>query len=209
MRKILSLLIFIILAGVIYYAFFNPSKKDFYAEKEAEHQKAKTLHKNTRPKKDPYKNRSLKEVESDKEAEENLVEIPATVEQRRADEEKYILELEREEFETLGRRTISKMPLKKNIRKNSHGEVHSIPEATMEAGRQLARLKKILLKRPEFIPQGLKNYYQCANQNDIPTSIRALCLTNFVQFKRQIGESVDMKKYPKDVVRLAKLALEI
>jgi hypothetical protein len=85
----------------------------------------------------------------------------------------------REEFASLVEQALQELPRKETLRKLPAEEVeHQAPPQIFEAGRILGGVKEALDKNPDLVPQAVEFYAHCAESNNYPNSVRALCYSN-------------------------------
>ena len=98
-----------------------------------------------------------------------------------------------------------KLPLKSDLQKLEEGQTHSIPQSLLATGRELGKLKEMVIKYPDFpeLQKEAKTYYKaCADQDQYPTSIRSLCLYNRLQLAKNNNEDFDITPYPLEIKQL-------
>lgn len=110
-----------------------------------------------------------------------------------------------QQFEEIANSIVEKLPKKQDLQELKEGEVHSIPQELLETGRELGRLKELVLRYPDFkeLQSKAKSFYKgCADDEDYPTSIRSLCLFNRLQLAKNNGEKFDISPYPLEIKQL-------
>jgi type III secretory pathway component EscV len=98
------------------------------------------------------------------------------------------------------------VPTNQQLQAMDSSQVHHFPVQVMEVGYRMGIIKRILALRPEFHAEAIEFYNVCSQENDYPTAIRALCLTNLL---KDDPSKINMDDYPEDVRELAKSALEL
>lgn len=114
-----------------------------------------------------------------------------------------------EEFKDLATSTEASLPTISDIRKLPPGALHHVPEPVIQAGRDLGLVKEILAVHPSFTDEANVLYENCSDKDELPQSVRALCLTNLIQNKKAQGEKLNLSLYPKEIVELTKLVIDI
>lgn len=114
-----------------------------------------------------------------------------------------------DEFKTLINETDKKLPTKADIKELPPGALHHTPQIVIEAGRNLGLIKEVLTKHEEFVQDAIPFYEKCSLQEEGTTTVRALCLTNLIIYKKKLGEPVNLKKYPKQLVDLTRIVTDL
>lgn len=96
-----------------------------------------------------------------------------------------------EQFKTL--------PRKEEIKKASKDELHHGPPGLARSAQALGDVMSKLKSDPSQIPAGIAFYERCARDNDILTSVRAVCFRNLKHFSKNVSDS----SFPEDVVRIS------
>lgn len=110
-----------------------------------------------------------------------------------------------ENFRRQGEIILDKLPIKSDLQKLEENQVHSIPQELLKTGRELGKLKELVIKYPDFkeLQDEAKSYYKnCADQDQYPTSIRSLCLFNRLQLAKNHNEEFDLSPYPLEIKQL-------
>jgi hypothetical protein len=81
-------------------------------------------------------------------------------------------------FESLAGEVQESLPTLKMLMELPAEEVHGTPELIREAGMDLGKVARALQENTHLAARGLEFYTRCAERNDLPRSIRALCLSN-------------------------------
>ena len=113
------------------------------------------------------------------------------------------------QFEEMLKDTELKLPSKKEIKEIPAGALHHTPELIMEAGRNLGALKEVLKFHPEYEPKVIPVYLKCAHDNDHPTPVRALCLTNLIEISKRHQMQLNLLEFPNEVVDLTKIVTDL
>lgn len=114
-----------------------------------------------------------------------------------------------QEFKDLLSTTEANLPTIADIRKLPPGALHHVPEPVIQAGRDLGLLKEVLAVHPNYTEEANTLYENCSEKDELPQSVRALCLTNLIQNKKAQGEKLNLSLYPKEIVELSKLVIDI
>lgn len=102
-----------------------------------------------------------------------------------------------------------KLPKISEIKEIPAGALHHTPQLIMEAGRNLGAIKEVIKYHPEFEKKTIALYSNCANSADKPNPVRALCLTNLIEIAKKNHLTIDLKKFPAEIVSLSKLVTDI
>ncbi len=114
-----------------------------------------------------------------------------------------------EEFKDLALATEANLPTVNDIRKLPPGALHHVPAPVIQAGKDLGLIKEILIAHPNFTDEANVLYENCSEKDELPQSVRALCLTNLIQNKKAQGIKLNLASYPKEIVELTKLVIDI
>lgn len=139
---------------------------------------------------------------------ENLANKPMILQKRNYTEAE-IQKMTIEEFKDLAMTTEANLPTIGDIRKLPPGALHHVPEPVIQAGKDLGLIKEILVVHPNFTEEANILYENCSEKDELPQSVRALCLTNLIQNKKSQGEKLNLSSYPKEIVELTKLVIDI
>ena len=120
-----------------------------------------------------------------------------------------INEMTQTQFVDLLKATELKLPSIADIGKLPAAAVHHTPALIMQAGRDLGFLKEVLKVHESYEKEAAIFYEKCAQTNERPKTIKALCLTNLIEIKKKNNEVINLNKYPKDIVGLSKLIIDI
>lgn len=110
-----------------------------------------------------------------------------------------------ENFRRQSKTILDQLPLKSDLQKLDDGQAHSIPQELLQTGRELGKLKELVIKYPNFkeLQDEAKTYYKsCADKDEVPTSIRSLCLFNRLQLAKNHNEKFDISSYPPEIKQL-------
>jgi len=118
--------------------------------------------------------------------------------------EKEIEMMSEGQFKDLLSEVKRKLPKKTELKTIPAHALHTTPPVIMEAGKNLGLIKEILFLHPQYQDEAIIFYEECAKDESSPTTIRALCLTNLSQFKK----NTNFKNFPKEIVDLAKIVME-
>lgn len=88
------------------------------------------------------------------------------------------------DFRELARTTLSALPTRAQLQKLSDAEVHRTPVMLLRAGQSLGKVAEAIAADPELTPQGLKFYSDCALDEKVSGSVRALCYGNWKKLSR-------------------------
>lgn len=108
-------------------------------------------------------------------------------------------------FELKAADLLERLPRKADLQKLEDHQVHSIPPDLLKMGRELGKLKEMVISYPDFplLQSKAKDFYKaCADDEEHPTSIRSLCLFNRLQLAKNSGEKFDISPYPLEIKQL-------
>jgi hypothetical protein len=105
--------------------------------------------------------------------------------------------------------TEAKLPYLSDLKQVPSQALHHIPALVLEAGRNLGAIKEVIKFHPEYEEKTIPLYSNCAQAENRPTPVRALCLTNLIEISKKHNLALDLKKFPTNVVELAKLVTDI
>lgn len=123
--------------------------------------------------------------------------------------EQEISEMTLESFQALLKETDLKMPKISDIKELPPGALHRTPPSIIEAGKSLGLIKEILNVHKSYEKEAVKFYDTCAKSNERPTPVRALCLTNLIEIKKNNGESLNLSSYPKELIELSRMITDL
>lgn len=114
-----------------------------------------------------------------------------------------------EEFQNLVKETERKLPKSSDIKKLPAGALHHTPVPVLQAGKDLGLLKEVLKVHESYDRVAAPFYERCAKNADVPTPVRALCLTNLIQVKKKYSEKINIAEYPNELVELSKMVTDL
>ncbi len=120
-----------------------------------------------------------------------------------------IKEMTRDQFENLLKETEAKLPTVSDIRKLPAEALHHTPLAIIKAGRELGLLKEVINAHEDYELEAMEFYKKCAEKEDSPTPVRALCLTNLIEINKKRGIETNYSKYPSQIIELAKMITDL
>ncbi|MBC7715031.1 MAG: hypothetical protein H7177_16915 [Rhizobacter sp.] len=123
--------------------------------------------------------------------------------------EKEINEMTEEQFAALVRETELKLPKLSDIKKLPPAALHRTPAPVMQAGKDLGLLKEVLKVHESYEKVAAVMYESCAKDAGRPTSVRALCLTDFIQYKKKNGEKINKADYPATLIDLTRMITDM
>lgn len=129
--------------------------------------------------------------------------------QKRSYTEAEINNMSVEEFKIVLDTTEAQLPTIKDIRALPPGALHHVPTPIIQAGKDMGLIKEILAVHPDYRQEAVGFYEVCAENDDRPQAVRALCLTNLIQIKKENGEKLNTASYPKEIVELSKLVIDL
>ena len=120
-----------------------------------------------------------------------------------------INEMTEMQFIELLKITESKLPTIADIKQLPSGALHHTPAPIMQAGKDLGLLKEVLKVHESYEREALIFYEKCAKLQERPMAIKALCLTNMIQITKKNGKKLNLAAYPKEMIELTKLIIDI
>ncbi|MCK6596156.1 MAG: hypothetical protein L6Q33_13230 [Bacteriovoracaceae bacterium] len=140
---------------------------------------------------------------------ENKISAQPQILQKRSYTESEIANMSVEEFKIVLDTTEAQLPTIKDIRSLPPGALHHVPTPIIQAGKDMGLIKEILAVHPDYRQEAQGFYEICAENDDRPQAVRALCLTNLIQLKKENGEKLNTASYPKEIVELSKLVIDL
>ncbi len=113
------------------------------------------------------------------------------------------------EFKNLLLEIEHKLPKKSDLKKIPEQALHHTPAAIIEAGRNLGLIKEIIKVHKNYETMALDFYHNCTKNEETPTTVRAICLTNLVVINRLNGNKFNTNGYPKELVDLSKIVTDL
>ena len=123
--------------------------------------------------------------------------------------EQEILEMNEGSFTELIKDTQRRLPKLSDIKKLPPGVLHRTPEIIIQAGRDLGVIKEVLKVHESFERVAVPFYNSCAKNQESPTPVRALCLTNLIFIKKKNGAKINLNEFPSQLVELSKMVTDI
>lgn len=113
-----------------------------------------------------------------------------------------------EQFLSLVKETELKLPKLSDIKKLPPAALHRTPAPVMQAGKDLGLLKEVLKVHEAYEKIAVPMYQRCAKDSSTPTPVRALCLTDLIQYKKKNGEKIKAD-YPATLIDLTKMITDM
>jgi len=110
-----------------------------------------------------------------------------------------------DQFIELTKDTDLRLPKLSEIKKIPPGALHHTPALIIQAGRDLGVLKEVLKVHKSYERDALPFYKSCALRSVIPTPVRALCLTNLIEIKKNNNESINLGEFPDSLTELSRM----
>lgn len=101
------------------------------------------------------------------------------------------------------------LPSQEELKDYSSHDVHMIPYPLSLAGEFFGHLKEILNERPDLNDQAQEYYLDCANENELVETIRALCLTYYTRRENELGREVDLSNFSARIQNLVEAGLSL
>ena len=155
------------------------------------------------------KNADLADVEvSENEGRTNALQVKETTvvdSNQKNDSEKNQMNLQ--SFRDLTASAQEKLPTLSQIRKLSKEEVHHTPELLRDAGLVLSQIAQALHDNENLASEAASFYENCYAREDLPSSIRGLCLADHRNIRLKWGDRAEWTSHeaqqPAEVLRLA------
>ncbi len=96
-------------------------------------------------------------------------------------------------------------PDKNAIRNNSH----YFSQEYLKFARQMGKLKKEIITRPENLNRGLDFLIECTHNNELTIAVRSLCLSNIYYFEKRFNINVSEVPINERLTELARLVSDI
>jgi hypothetical protein len=123
--------------------------------------------------------------------------------------EREINEMNETEFTSLVKETELKLPKLSDIKKLPPAALHRTPAPVMQAGKDLGLLKEVIKVHESYEKIAAVMYQRCAKDAKRPTPVRALCLTDLIQYKKKNGDKINTADYPSNLIDLTKMITDI
>lgn len=114
-----------------------------------------------------------------------------------------------DQFSHLLKEVASRLPKLSDIKKIPIEALHHTPAPVLQAGKELGLIKEVIKIHESYEDLAAGFYQKCALNNESPTPVRALCLTNLVEIKRKKGESINKKIFSKEIIELSKMVTDL
>lgn len=120
-----------------------------------------------------------------------------------------IVRMTESEFKTVLIDIERKLPKKTDLKKIPAEALHQTPPAIIEAGRNLGLIKEIIKVHKNYETFALDFYQDCSKNDETPTTVRAICLTNLIVINQLNGNKFNTNGYPKEIVDLSKIVTDL
>lgn len=111
------------------------------------------------------------------------------------------------DFHAFTARVLTELPRKTELRKLTPAQAHEAPAPIREAAVRLGEVADRVARNPGLKPEALEFYQNCSLQEELPDSIRALCLNRALRLYAELHHAVwpfDRRKMSQTVIDLAK-----
>lgn len=205
--KWLQIFIILFLSCLTLYMLFNQAQKEeppfrIVPQEKKQEKKQEKQQKKQQEQSDDSSQRSLqapRPIENNDRPSTQVKTVP--IQRKLTQKQKTAIETFREQAQSI----LDRLPYQEDLQKLEDNQVHSIPQSLLQTGRDLGKLKELVLMYPDFqeMQQEAKIFYKdCADQEGYPTSIRSLCLFNRLQLARNHNENFDLSSYPPEIKKL-------
>jgi hypothetical protein len=114
-----------------------------------------------------------------------------------------VTSLSPQEFNEFTKNVERTLPLKHSLIDLSDEEVHTTSKSVLDTARKLGLINQQLKSNKLLSAAAVKFYDGCATQEDVLTPIRALCLSHYLKLEMNKGITIDINRYPRQVLNLA------
>lgn len=101
-----------------------------------------------------------------------------------------------EDFRKFLMETRNELPTRQDVKAYAAEDIHHANEALIKAGSKLGRIVATLEKDPSLIKEALYFYEDCALDQDILNSVRALCFSNLERWHKILGNESEINTDP-------------
>lgn len=120
-----------------------------------------------------------------------------------------IFDMTEAQFVLLVKETELKLPKLSDIKNLPPQALHRTPAPVMQAGKDLGLLKEVIKAHESYEIVAAQLYESCAKDAQRPTPVRALCLTDLIQYKKKTGEKINKADYPATLLDLTKMITDM
>ena len=116
--------------------------------------------------------------------------------------------IEKANFQKLVDEVKADLPNQKDLQRLSAEQVHYVPTIVQKAALRLGDIAQAIAENSRLTEEGFQFYQECAENNNLPNSIRATCVVNHENLLKSSGSSVSSltsdSKIDPHVISLAK-----
>lgn len=105
--------------------------------------------------------------------------------------------------------TERRLPKKADLKELPPEALHNTPAIIIEAGRNLGAIKEVIKVHENYALEAIPFYSKCSKNDETPTTVRALCLTNLILLKKKSNQKINVNEYPKELIKLTKMVTDI
>ena len=138
-------------------------------------------------------------------AEEAMVTNQNVLTAERIYTENEINSMTEDQFIELTKDTQLRLPKLSDIKKIPPGALHHTPTLIIQAGRDLGVIREVLKIHKSYERVAVPFYKTCALKTETPTPVRALCLTNLIDIKKNNNERLNLKEFPDSLIELSRM----
>lgn len=103
----------------------------------------------------------------------------------------------------------AQFPKQKDLQKKSQGQVHFIPVEVKLTGEFISKVVTTSRSNKQFKDEAYPFFSKCARDEELPTTVRALCLSHYLRWAKDKGDKIDTAGLPKKVIELSNLTLQL
>jgi len=115
----------------------------------------------------------------------------------------------KKEIQTFLNQGYVQFPKQKNLQKKTAGQVHFIPVEVKLTGEFISKVVVESRSNESFKSEAYPFFGKCARDGELPTTVRALCLSHYLRWAKDKGDKIDTTGLPKRVIELSNLTLQL
>lgn len=116
---------------------------------------------------------------------------------------------DKKEIQTFLNKGYSQFPKQKDLQKKTSGQVHFIPVEIKLTGEFISKIVQTSRQNSKFKAEAYPFFANCARDGQLPTTVRALCLSHYLRWAKDKGDKIDTTGLPKRVIELSNLTLQL
>jgi hypothetical protein len=106
-------------------------------------------------------------------------------------------------FRTYLESSYIQLPSLTSLRLNKEGDFHRVPPSVLQASEVFGEISDRLKTNPKLIREALRFYRACALNEQLVTSIRAVCTRNLKDWSKVAGINISKVDIPESIERIA------